>query len=206
MKSKNYLGKPDENRGIILFAVVFVLILLVVFAISKIANGNKIDTITIEGDLAVVEKIEAEVNKVEIKDNTLVLEGVLNAGLTQSRIVKLRDVDIVLRNNLEDKYEYNVKYYITSEKIDFSTILKDKVSIDLDEIDANEYTILLRMKFESASNEEGYAYKYYSLKASDSVENVDNESVKISKEEYKGVLNYLKMIKEQVEIPLEIEE
>ena len=206
MKSKNYLGKPDENRGIILFAVVFVLILLVVFAISKIANGNKIDTITIEGDLAVVEKIEAEVNKMEIKDNTLVLEGVLNAGLTQSRIVKLRDVDIVLRNNLEDKYEYNVKYYITSEKIDFSTILKDKVSIDLDEIDANEYTILLRMKFESASNEEGYAYKYYSLKASDSVENVDNESVKISKEEYKGVLNYLKMIKEQVEIPAEIEE
>ena len=62
------------------------------------------------------------------------------------------------------------------------------------------------MKFESASNEEGYAYKYYSLKASDSVENVDNESVKISKEEYKGVLNYLKMIKEQVEIPAEIEE
>ena len=110
MKSKNYLGKPDENRGIILFAVVFVIILLAVFAISKIANGNKIDTITIEGDLAVVEKIEAEVNKVEIKDNTLVLEGVLNAGLTQSRIVKLRDVDIVLRNNLEDKYEYNVKY------------------------------------------------------------------------------------------------
>ena len=206
MKSKNYLGKPDENRGIILFAVVFVLILLAVFVISKIANGNKIDTITIEGDLAVVEKIEAEVNKVEIKDNTLVLEGVLNAGLTQSRIVKLRDVDIVLRNNLEDKYEYNVKYYITSEKIDFSTVLKDKVSIDLDEIDANEYTILLRMKFESASNEEGYAYKYYSLKASDSVENVDNESVKISKEEYKGVLNYLKMIKEQVEIPAEIEE
>ena len=206
MKSKNYLGKPDENRGIILFAVVFVIILLAVFAISKIANGNKIDTITIEGDLAVVEKIEAEVNKVEIKDNTLVLEGVLNAGLTQSRIVKLRDVDIVLRNNLEDKYEYNVKYYITSEKIDFSTVLKDKVSIDLDEIDANEYTILLRMKFESASNEEGYAYKYYSLKASDSVENVDNESVKISKEEYKGVLNYLKMIKEQVEIPAEIEE
>ena len=206
MKSKNYLGKPDENRGIILFAVVFVLILLAVFVISKIANGNKIDTITMEGDLAVVEKIEAEVNKVEIKDNTLVLEGVLNAGLTQSRIVKLRDVDIVLRNNLEDKYEYNVKYYITSEKIDFSTVLKDKVSIDLDEIDANEYTILLRMKFESASNEEGYAYKYYSLKASDSVENVDNESVKISKEEYKGVLNYLKMIKEQVEIPAEIEE
>ena len=206
MKSKNYLGKPDENRGIILFAVVFVLILLVVFVISKIANGNKIDAITIEGDLAVVEKIEAEVNKMEIKDNTLVLEGVLNAGLTQSRIVKLRDVDIVLRNNLEDKYEYNVKYYITSEKIDFSTVLKDKVSIDLGEIDANEYTILLRMKFESASNEEGYAYKYYSLKASDSVENVDNESVKISKEEYKGVLNYLKMIKEQVEIPAEIEE
>ena len=38
MKSKNYLGKPDENRGIILFAVVFVIILLAVFAISGLLN------------------------------------------------------------------------------------------------------------------------------------------------------------------------
>ena len=44
------------------------------------------------------------------------------------------------------------------------------------------------------------------------IDNIEEEiqklenAVKISKEEYKGVLNYLKMIKEQVEIPAEIEE
>lgn len=206
MKSKNYLGKPDENRGILIFAALFIVILLGAFFIGKMANKNNKDSIVIEGDLSVVEKIEADVNKIELKDNLLTIEGVLNAGLTQSRIVKLRDVDLVLRNNNEDKYEYNIKYYISAEKIEFSSVLKNKVELNLKDVEPGEYTLLLRIKFESASNENGYAYKYYTLKASGETNNTSADGITISKENYKSVFNYLKVVKEQIDTQTENQE
>ena len=112
-------------------------------------------------------------------------------------------MDLVLRNNNEDKYEYNIKYFISAEKIEFSSVVKNKVEFNMKDIEPGEYTLLLRIKFESASNENGYAYKYYTLKASDETENVSADGITVSKENYKNVLNYLKVVKEQIEIQTE---
>lgn len=195
MKSKNYLGKPDENRGILMFVVLFVLVLAAVLVIHSIAKSHDIEEVVFEGDFAVAEKITADVSKLELSDSKVLVEGVLNAGLTQARIIKLRDVDLVLRANEEDKYEYNVDYHISAENIEFSSKNKDKILIDINEIESGEYTLFLRMKFESSSNELGYTYKYYSMNNAAELENIEQDGIKITFDTYQNVLNYLKIVK-----------
>ena len=59
MKSKNYLGKPDENRGILIALAVFVVILAIVFIINAISKSKDIEEVVFEEDFAVVEKTTA---------------------------------------------------------------------------------------------------------------------------------------------------
>lgn len=198
MKSKNYLGKPDENRGILIALAVFVVIFAIVFIINAISKSNDIEEVVFEEDFAVVEKTTASVNKLEVKDSKVLIEGILKAGLTQARIIKLRDVDLVLRANQEDKYEFNLGYHISAEDIDFSTKLKDSVVLDLNQIEPGEYKVFLRVKSESSSNGQGYAYKYYSLSNGAELTNIEQEGLKISFDKYKGVLDYLTITKIQV--------
>lgn len=195
MKSKNYLGKPDENRGILIALAIFVVIFAIVFIINAISKSKDIEEVVFEEDFAVVEKTTASVNKLEVKDSKVLIEGILKAGLTQARIIKLRDVDLVLRANQEDKYEFNLGYHISAEDIDFSTNLKDSIVLDLNQIEPGEYKAFLRIKFESSSNGQGYAYKYYSLSNGAELTNIEQEGLKISFDKYKGVLDYLTITK-----------
>ncbi len=195
MKSKNYLGKPDENRGILIALAVFVVIFAIVFIINAISKSKDIEEVVFEEDFAVVEKTTASVNKLEVTDSKVLIEGILKAGLTQARIIKLRDVDLVLRANQEDKYEFNLGYHISAEDIDFSTNLKDSIVLDLNQIEPGEYKVFLRIKFESSSNGQGYAYKYYSLSNGAELTNIEQEGLKISFDKYKGVLDYLTITK-----------
>lgn len=195
MKSKNYLGKPDENRGILIAAGILVVIVLLILIINGIAKSNDIEEVIFEENFAVVEKTAGTVNKLEVIDSKVLLEGTLNAGLTQARIIKLRDVDLVLRSNEEDKYEYNVDYHISAESIEFSSKVKENIVIDLNAIESGEYDVFLRMKFESSQNEMGYAYKYYSLGNGAELPNIEQEGLTISFDKYKNVLDYLKLVK-----------
>ena len=163
MKSKNYLGKPDENRGILIALAIFVVIFALVFIINVISKSHDIEEVVFEEDFAVAEKTTATISKLEVTESKVLIEGLLKAGLTQARIIKLRDVDLVLRANQEDKYEFNLGYHISAEDIDFSTKLKDSVVLDLNQIEPGEYKVFLRVKSESSSNGQGYAYKYYSV-------------------------------------------
>ena len=198
MKSKNYLGKPDENRGILIALAIFVVIFALVFIINVISKSHDIEEVVFEEDFAVAEKTTATISKLEVTESKVLIEGLLKAGLTQARIIKLRDVDLVLRANQEDKYEFNLGYHISAEDIDFSTKLKDSVVLDLNQIEPGEYKVFLRVKFESSSNEQGYAYKYYSLASSEELQNIEQEGLKISLDKYKGVLDYLTITKMQV--------
>lgn len=195
MKSKNYLGKPDENRGILIAAGILVVIVLLILIINGIAKSNDIEEVIFEENFAVVEKTAGTVNKLEVIDSKVLIEGTLNAGLTQARIIKLRDVDLVLRSNEEDKYEYNVDYHISAESIEFSSKVKENIVIDLNAIESGEYDVFLRMKFESSQNEMGYAYKYYSLGNGAELPNIEQEGLTISFDKYKNVLDYLKLVK-----------
>lgn len=195
MKSKNYLGKPDENRGILIALAIFVVIFAIVFIINAISKSKDIEEVVFEEDFAVVEKTTASVNKLEVTDSKVLIEGILKAGLTQARIIKLRDVDLVLRANQEDKYEFNLGYHISAEDIDYSTNLKDNIVLDLNQIEPGEYKAFLRIKFESSSNGQGYAYKYYSLSNGAELTNIEQEGLKISFDKYKGVLDYLTITK-----------
>lgn len=198
MKSKNYLGKPDENRGILIALAIFVVIFAVVFIINAISKSHDIEEVVFEEDFAVAEKTTASISKLEVTESKVLIEGLLKAGLTQARIIKLRDVDLVLRANQEDKYEYNLGYHISAEDIDFSTKYKDNIVLDLNQVEPGEYKVFLRVKFESSSNEQGYAYKYYSLASSEELQNIEQEGLKISLDKYKGVLDYLTITKMQV--------
>ena len=198
MKSKNYLGKPDENRGILIALAIFVVIFALVFIINVISKSHDIEEVVFEEDFAVAEKTTATISKLEVTESKVLIEGLLKAGLTQARIIKLRDVDLVLRANQEDKYEFNLGYHISAEDIDFSTKLKDSVVLDLNQIEPGEYKVFLRVKSESSSNEQGYAYKYYSLASGEELQNIEQEGLKISFDKYKGVLDYLTITKIQV--------
>ena len=198
MKSKNYLGKPDENRGILIALAIFVVIFALVFIINVISKSHDIEEVVFEEDFAVAEKTTATISKLEVTESKVLIEGLLKAGLTQARIIKLRDVDLVLRANQEDKYEFNLGYHISAEDIDFSTKLKDSIVLDLNQIEPGEYKVFLRVKSESSSNEQGYAYKYYSLASGEELQNIEQEGLKISFDKYKGVLDYLTITKIQV--------
>lgn len=196
MKTNNYLGRHDENRGIILFCLVFGILIAVILGVSLVSNSNKKSEKGVSSSdkiASVVEKEVYSVNKFEIDDDKLVLEGELEEEVTDSIVTKLQDVELVLKDKDGDKYVYKTNYYIATDKIEFSSVLEDddKSSIDLSQIDSGEYFVLLRIKFESTKTEEGYRYRYYTLKNDTENNNVEYEGMNIYFDSSDSVSSYL---------------
>ncbi len=167
MRTKNYLGRHDENRGIVLFCIVLGIVLTIILGISVATNSNKKQDKGVsnaDGIATIVEKQLGNVDTFEIKDNSLVLKGMINEGISENLILKLQDVKFVLKDKSGDKYEFDADYFISTEGIEFSSILEDKNGINLESIDSGEYYVLIRIKYESTKTEEGYKYRYYTLK------------------------------------------
>ena len=79
------------------------------------------------------------------------------------------------------------------QRIEFSSILEDsnESSINLDDIAKGEYFVLLRIKYESTKNDEGYKYRYYSLKNNTENNNVEYQEMNIYFDSSDSVSSYL---------------
>ena len=170
MKKKNYLGKQDENRGIIMFGV-FLVLAMILFGIIVVINKHQ-EKKDMEGIKSVeqlrniIEKQVADVTTYAVYGNVLRLEGKLSEKITDYIVTSLRTVQIVLKDKEGDKYVYDVKYYISSEGIDFYFDEEQTINkgINLDEIEEGEYFAFLRITYSSTKTETGENYKYYTLK------------------------------------------
>ena len=79
MKTENYIGKQDENRGIIAFAIVFVIVLII---ICIIVAFNKIKSVSEEKGISSVDemyydlqKTNTDVVRFELDGSNLILDG-----------------------------------------------------------------------------------------------------------------------------------
>lgn len=195
MRTTNYIGKHDENRGIIIFAVVLV-ILAIIFSVVMMLNSNdnkdagvsKADNIA-----SIVEKKQANINKMEIENEKLTLEGEIKEAISSNLIMKLQNVEIVLKNKEGDKYAFETNYFVSSEKIEFSSIIesKNESEINLNDIEKGEYFVLLRLKTVSANDEKGYKYRYYTLNNLSENNYLETNNIKIYFDKSKLVSSYL---------------
>lgn len=202
MKTNNYLGRHDENRGIIIFFIIFAIVLLIIGGIT-ILNNAKEDKenegiTSIDQMVSMLEKEVCDVEKFEINENKLVLEGVLQHQISGSILSKLKGIQVVLKNKDGDKYEYDTDYYISTEKIDFSSVKEGNQNseIDLDAIEKGEYYVFLRLKYESTKSESGYRYLYYTLRSNTDTKHIEYNTMKISFGSSKRVSDYLTIIYE----------
>ncbi len=166
MRTKNYLGKRDENRGIIIFCIVFVIVAFVCAIAVLMSNNGKEKKGTYAIDsMQDIQKSLVEINTFKIEENKLVLEGDLNEGISENILSKLNSVQIVLKTINSDVYEFDTDYYVSDDGIKFSTLAEDtKIStINLDEIQKGEYFVFLRIKYSSQSSENGYNCRYYTF-------------------------------------------
>lgn len=195
MKTKNYIGRHDENRGIILFCLVFAVLLAIVFGITLAVKSNSKENKGIsEADdiLSLVEKQFCDINKFEINENNLIIEGKIKSDLPETIITKMQNVQIILKDSTGDKYEFNTDYYISTENISFSSTLENGAnSFNLDSIKSGKYYVLVRIKYESSKAEEGYRYRYYTLKNITNNNNLDYGNMKIYFDSTEQSLNYL---------------
>lgn len=202
MKTNNYLGRHDENRGIILFFIIFAIV-LVVIGVVTISNNAKKDKenegiTSIDQMVSMLEDESCDIEKFEIDENRLVLQGLLQHQISDTILSKLRGVQIVLKNKDGDKYVYDTDYYISSEKIEFSSIKEGAQSseIDLDAIEKGEYYAFLRLKYESSKSETGYRYLYFTLKSNTETKHIEYNTMKISFGTSKKVTDYLTIVVE----------
>lgn len=202
MKTNNYLGRHDENRGIIIFFIIFAIVAIVIGAMTIMKNVKKDkenEGITsIDQMISMLEDEVCDIERFEIAENKLILQGMLQHQLSDTVLSKLKGIQIVLKNNEGDKYVYDTDYYISSEKIDFSSIKEgSQISeIDLDAIEKGEYYAFLRLKYESTKSETRYRYLYYTLKSNVETKHIEYNSMKVSFGNSKKVTDYLTIIYE----------
>lgn len=197
MKTRNYLGKQDENRGIFAFFIVFSFVLIILLAVAALngfwkASDNKGIT-SIDKFATELEKVYASITKFEVQESKLTLSGKVTENLNENVLSKLQDVKIVLKDSTGDKYEYNVDYYVSTKAIEFSTIdEKSKVStIDLANIESGEYYVLLKITYRSNNTESGYRERFYSLKNTTDINEIKWNELSVSFKEATRVSNYL---------------
>ncbi|MGN1013576.1 MAG: hypothetical protein ACI4ON_07120 [Clostridia bacterium] len=196
MKTNNYIGRHDENRGIILFCLVFGILIAIVLGISLASNLNKDKTkgaSSADGIATIIEKQIYDINEFKIDDGKLILEGELKDKVSDSIVTKLQDIELVLKDKDGDKYVFDTDYFIATDRIEFSSITKnsDESSINLDDIKKGEYFVLLRIKYESTKTDEGYKYRYYSLKNNTENNNVEYQEMNIYFDSSDSVSSYL---------------
>lgn len=197
MKTKNYLGKQDENRGIYAFCIVFAIFLVGVLILAALNGFSKS---SLNKGITSIDKISNEIEKVfvstsrfEMQDGKITLEGKITESLNESILSKLQDVKLVLKNADGNVYEYNVDYYISTKAIDFSTIDENSkvTTMDISNIESGEYFVFLKLKYNSANTELGYRERYYSLKNMTEVNEYTYNDFKISFGGSTRVQNYL---------------
>lgn len=202
MKTNNYLGKQSENRGIILFFIIFAIVAVIIGGITisnSIEKKKENEGITsIDQMKEMLEKDMCDVERFEVAGNRLVLAGALIDAVDGYMLTKIDSVQIVLKDKDGDKYIYDTYYFISDDKIDFSSIKKgNEISeIDLDAIEKGEYYAFLRLKYESSKSEDRYAYKYYTFKTENEIKALDYNTVKMSFGASKKVSNYLTIVNE----------
>lgn len=202
MKTNNYLGRHDENRGIIIFFIILTIVLVIIGGITllnKAKEDKENEGITsIDQMVSMLEKDICDIDKFEINENRLILEGALQNQLDNSILSKLKGIQIVLKNKDGDKYEYDTDYYISTDKVEFSSIKEgSEISeIDLDAIEKREYYVFLRLKYESSKSETGYKYRYYTLRSNTESKYIEYNTMKISFGNSKKVSDYLTIINE----------
>ena len=183
MRTNNYLGSRDENRGIVLFGLVFGVLLVIVLAITFVVNSNnKEKGVSNQHALStVVESQMCDINTFEEDNGRLIIEGELSEEVNEYIIRNLQTVELVLKDSTGDKYVYTTDYYLSTEGIEFSSIQEDEEesTIILSEIDKGNYYVLLRVRYENSNNEDGYVYRYYTFKNNTENNNVEMEGMNI---------------------------
>lgn len=198
MKTKNYLGKHDENRGIVIFCMIFSMVLVVILAVAfagKIGKAEEDENIGFKNINSIIEEQICDINEFKVENNKLVLEGELKEEITEAIIIKLQDIHIVFKDDAGDKYEYETEYFISDDKIKFSSIIENEKEsdINLDKIENGEYIALLRIKYESAKTETGYKYRYYSLRNNSQNNSVNYNNMNIYFDSSNSVESFLKI-------------
>lgn len=183
MRTNNYLGSRDENRGIVLFGLVFGVLLVIVLAITFVVNSNnKEKGVSNQHALStVVESQMCDINTFEEDNGRLIIEGELSEEVNEYIIRNLQTVELVLKDSTGDKYVYTTDYYLSTEGIEFSSIQEgeEESNIILSEIDKGNYYVLLRVRYENSNNEDGYVYRYYTFKNNTENNNVEMEGMNI---------------------------
>lgn len=183
MRTNNYLGSRDENRGIVLFGLVFGVLLVIVLAITFVVNSNnKEKGVSNQHALStVVESQMCDINTFEEDNGRLIIEGELSEEVNEYIIRNLQTVELVLKDSTGDKYVYTTDYYLSTEGIEFSSIQEDEEesNIILSEIDKGNYYVLLRVRYENSNNEDGYVYRYYTFNNNTENNNVEMEEMNI---------------------------
>lgn len=183
MRTNNYLGSRDENRGIVLFGLVFGVLLVIVLAITFVVNSNnKEKGVSNQHALStVVESQMCDINTFEEDNGRLIIEGELSEEVNEYIIRNLQTVELVLKDSTGDKYVYTTDYYLSTEGIEFSSIQEDEEesNVILSEIDKGNYYVLLRVRYENSNNEDGYVYRYYTFKNNTENNNVEMEGMNI---------------------------
>ena len=164
MKTNNYIGKQDENRGIIAFFVVFLIVSLIfgiIFLSSKLKGHSDEKGISSIDDMYYeLQRTNSDIKRFEIHGDKLIIEGEHKENLNQNLLSKLVNLQLVLKNSEGDKYVFDLDYYISIEGIDYKTykINGDTADyyVDLSTIEPGEYFAFLRTKTESSKTEDGY--------------------------------------------------
>lgn len=200
MKTNNYIGRHDENRGIVIFFAIFGIILVIIAGIiyaTKNEENKEIDGVSSIDDIAsYIEDENCSINKFELSGNKLVISGELKENITDSILSKLEAVEIVFKDKDGDKYVYGTNYYISTEGIDFSVIKEEsnESEINLDEFESGEYFVFLRIKYESSKAESGYRQRYYTLKNNTDINELEYNSMDIFFSTSTKVSDYLTVV------------
>lgn len=191
MKSKNYLGKHDENRGIVIFFLVFIVVIAIIFFMihSNNKEEKEIGVSSIDAMYSSLEDETGVIKEFKLIDNNLILSGSVKNSLDNTVISNIENVQMVFKNKDGDKYAYDLDYFISTDNIEFS-LLKDN-NINLDEFENGEYFVFLRIKYTSQKTDEGYRYKYYTLKNDTENNELLYNNISISFSTSSKVKNYL---------------
>lgn len=204
MKTNNYIGKQDENRGIIAFFVVFLIVILIcgiIFLSNKLrGNSQEYGISSIDDMYYELQRSNTDINRFELQEDRLIIEGEYKENINQNLLSKLVNLQIVLKNSEGDKYAFDLDYYISTEGIDYKSYEKegegDKFYINLNEIEPGEYFVFLRTKTESSKTEDGYVYKYYTLENKTELSELNYNNISVKFDDSKKVSTFLTIVKE----------
>ena len=204
MKTNNYIGKQDENRGIIAFFVVFLIVSLIfgiIFLSSKLKGHSDEKGISSIDDMYdELQRTNSDVKRFEIHGDKLIIEGEHKENLNQNLLSKLVNLQLVLKNSEGDKYVFDLDYYISTEGIDYKTYVINGDTadyyVDLSTIEPGEYFAFLRTKTESSKTADGYIYKYYTLENKTGTNELSYETTTVKFDSSKKIESFLTITKE----------